>query len=253
MRPLQERLESQYSTLSIDWPGFGDEARPQIDWAPEVYSAFLSFLLTSVVAQPHAIIAAGHAAGYVLRHAASAPPMVTPRLVLVAPTWRGPLPTMTGRGGHFFDWLCRLTDRPSIGPLLYWLNVNSFVVRRMGAGHVYVDPNYLVGDRLHEKLAVVRAEGARFASVRFVAGRLDPFADRDAFLDCARRASAPILVIYGRQTPQRSRAEIEALTALPGISSVRLTQGKLSVHEEFADATVEAIAPFLRKDYAAMN
>src|SRR6516164_7391133 len=26
MRPLQERLAHEYSTLSIDWPGFGDQA-----------------------------------------------------------------------------------------------------------------------------------------------------------------------------------------------------------------------------------
>ena len=84
MRPLQDRLACEYSTFAIDWPGFGDEPRPQIDWAPEVYAAFLSFLLTSVLTRPHAIIAAGHAAGYVLRHAASSP-QVTPRLVLIAP------------------------------------------------------------------------------------------------------------------------------------------------------------------------
>jgi pimeloyl-ACP methyl ester carboxylesterase len=209
MRPLQERLALEYSTFSIDWPGFGDEARPQIDWAPEVYAAFLSFLFTSIVREPHAIIAAGHAAGYVLKHAASAP-QAAPRLVLIAPTWRGPLPTMMGGHRPFFGRLCRLVDRPAIGPLIYWLNVNPLVVRRMGAGHVYADPRYLTGDKLEEKLAVVRAAGARFASVRFVAGRLDPFASREEFLECARRAMAPILVIYGSETPQRSRAEIEA-------------------------------------------
>ena len=105
MRPLQERLAREYSTFSIDWPGFGDEARPQMDWAPEVFTAFLSFLLTSVVREPHAIIAAGHAAGYVLKHAAGAP-QVVPRLVLVAPTWRGPLRTMMGDHRLFFDRLC---------------------------------------------------------------------------------------------------------------------------------------------------
>jgi len=102
---------------------------------------------------------------------------------------------------------------------------------------------------LREKLAVTRADGARFASVRFVAGRLDPLANREAFLECARRVIASILVIYGSETPQRSRAEVEALAALPSIRSVRLPRGKLSVHEEFADATVEAITPFLRETF----
>jgi pimeloyl-ACP methyl ester carboxylesterase len=92
---------------------------------------------------------------------------------------------------------------------------------------------------------VVRAPGARFASVRFVTGRLDPLASRDAFLDLARRASAPILLVYGAETPPKSRAEMEALAAVPGIRTARLPQGKLAVHEEFPDATFGAIAPFL--------
>jgi hypothetical protein len=41
---------------------------------------------------------------------------------------------------------------------------------------------------------------------------------------------------------------MEALAALPGIRTVRLPQGKLSVHEEFPDATMEAIAPFLNDE-----
>ena len=246
MRPLQERLAREYSTFAIDWPGFGDEPRPQMDWRPEVYTTFLSFLLTSMVREPHAIIAAGHAAGYVLKHTAGAP-QVEPRLVLVAPTWRGPLPTMIGERRPFFDRLCHLVDRPVLGPVIYWLNVNPLTVRLMGAGHVYADPAYLAGERLREKLAIVRAGGARFASVRFVAGRLDPLANREEFVECARRALAPILVIYGSDTPQKSRAEVEAIATLPGIRTVRLPRGKLSVHEEFADATVEAITPFLRE------
>jgi pimeloyl-ACP methyl ester carboxylesterase len=165
MRPLQERLAPRYSTFCIDWPGFGDQARPPVDWTPDIYFAFLSFLLTSVVAQPRAIIAAGHAAGYALEHAVSAP-QTTPRLVLIAPTWRGPLPTMVGGHRPFFDRLCHLVDAPGLGPFIYWLNVNPFVVRRMGAGHVFVDRAFLAGERLREKLAVVRAPGARFASVR---------------------------------------------------------------------------------------
>lgn len=250
MRPLQERLAPRYSTLAVDWPGFGDAARPQIDWTPDAYAAFLAFLLSSVTAQPHAIIAAGHAATYVLRHTANASPSM-PRLVLIAPTWRGPLPTMLGGQRPFFDRLCRLVDRPLLGPLIYRLNVNRFAVRYMGAGHVYADPAFLEGRRLREKLDVVRAGGARFASVRFVTGRLDPLASRDAFLDLARRVAAPILLIYGAETPPKSRAEMEALAAVPNIRTVRLPRGKLSVHEEFPDATTEAIAPFLSEQAPA--
>jgi pimeloyl-ACP methyl ester carboxylesterase len=249
MRSLQEPLAREYATFSVDWPGFGDAPRPQIEWAPEIYAEFLSFLLGSVVREPYAIIAAGHAAGYALKHAASTPAPGA-RLVLIAPTWRGPLPTMMGGHRPFFDRLCRLVDQPAIGPLIYRLNVNRFVVRRMGADHVYSDPGYLRGERLAEKLAVVRAPGARFSSVRFVTGRLDPFASREEFLACARRVMTPILVVYGSETPPRSLAEIETLAALPGISSIRLPRGKLSVHEEFAEATIAAIVPFLREPVA---
>jgi len=193
MRPLQERLAPRYSTLAVDWPGFGENARPPLDWGPEAYAAFLAFILSSVMAHPHAIIAAGHAATYVLAHAADASPP-KPRLVLIAPTWRGPLPTMLGGHRPFFDRLCRLVDRPVLGPLVYRLNVNRLAVRYMGAGHVYADPAFLRGERLREKLKVVRAPGARFASVRFVTGRLDPLASREAFSrpGAARGVSDPV-------------------------------------------------------------
>src|SRR5215813_1923118 len=252
MRALQERLAPRYSTLAVDWPGFGEGARPQVDWTPEAYAAFLAFLLTSVIARPHAIIAAGHAATYVLAHAATAPEPAT-RLVLIAPTWRGPLPTMAGGHRPLFERLCRLVDRPGLGPLIYRLNVNPFMVRRMGAGHVYVDPAFLDEERMRQKLNVVRAPGARFASVRFVTGRLDPLASREAFLDLARRAAASILLLYGAETPPRSRAEMEALAAVPGIRTARLPQGKLAVHEEFPDATFVAIAPFLAEQATAAH
>jgi pimeloyl-ACP methyl ester carboxylesterase len=121
------------------------------------------------------------------------------------------------------------------------------VVRYMAAGHVYAEPAFLAGERLREKLAVTRAPGARFASVRFVTGRLDPLASREEFLALARRAAAPILVVYGAETPPRSRAEMAALAGVPGIRSVVLPRGKLAVHEEFPDATAAAIAPFLRE------
>jgi pimeloyl-ACP methyl ester carboxylesterase len=149
--------------------------------------------------------------------------------------------------GHrpFFDRLCRLFDVPVLGPFLYRLNVNRLVIRYMAAGHVYADPAWLDRERLEQKLAVTRAPGARYASVRFVTGALDPLPNRDAFLDRARRTRIPILTVYGEDTPPRSRAEIAALATVPGVTSVSVQRGKLSFYEEFPDAAAAALLPFL--------
>jgi pimeloyl-ACP methyl ester carboxylesterase len=95
MRPLQDRLASNFITVAVDWPGFGEEPRPAIRSQRDAYVAFLRYILTEVVPQPIATVAAGHAASYALAVGAAAPNS-TGRLCLIAPTWRGPLPTMMG-------------------------------------------------------------------------------------------------------------------------------------------------------------
>jgi pimeloyl-ACP methyl ester carboxylesterase len=124
--------------------------------------------------------------------------------------------------------------------------VNRLIVRYITAGHVYADSSWLHGERLREKLAVTRQPGARFSSVRFVTGRLDPLATRTEFLGLAQRSRIPMLMVYGAQTPSRSRVEMEALAFVPCIRTVRLPLGKLSVHEEFPDLVAETVEPFLR-------
>ncbi|MBH5388545.1 alpha/beta fold hydrolase [Bradyrhizobium diversitatis] len=244
MWPLQERLSSHYRTVSVDWPGFGDQPRPAIDWTPDAYSTFLEHVLDTIAPHPRAVIAAGHGATYALAHACSRTGSFA-RLVLLAPTWRGPLPTMMNGRRPFLDRLCKAVDLPVVGPVLYKLNVNRLVVRFMAAGHVYADPAWLTGERLRDKLAVTRAAGARYASIRFVTGKLDPLETREQFLALARRAGIPMLMVYGNQTPPRSRAEMEAIAKVDTIQSSCLPEGKLSLHEEFAAEVADAVAPFL--------
>jgi pimeloyl-ACP methyl ester carboxylesterase len=246
MRALAERLAPAFATVAVDWPGFGDRPRPRADWRPEAYAAFLAHLQGHVIRHYHATIAAGHAAGYVLARAATLPGSMG-RLCLVAPTWRGPLPTVTGKGPATFAAVRRLVDRPGLGPLLYRLNVNRPMVRLMARGHVYADRGWLSGERLAEKLAVTRAPGARHASTRFVTGGLDPAQSRQEFLALAGRVTDPILIVYGAGTPPRSRAEMEALAALPNVEATVLPAGKLAVHEEFPDAVADAIMSFLSR------
>jgi pimeloyl-ACP methyl ester carboxylesterase len=244
MRPLQERLAAEFTTVAIDWPGFGDAPRPAVRWQPDVYRAFLADVLEQVVEHPLATVAAGHAAGYCLA-AARARPGTTGRLCLIAPTWRGPLPTVMGKRYTAFRRIARAGDVPVFGDLLYRLNVNRFMVRMMALGHVYRDPGALPERLLAEKLAVTRAAGARHASIRFVVGELDPMTSREEFCDTARQVTEPILVIYGADTPPKSKAEMAELAALPNVRTALLPAGKLAVHEEFADEVAAPLREFL--------
>jgi pimeloyl-ACP methyl ester carboxylesterase len=244
MRPLQSRLAADFATVAIDWPGFGDEPRPKIAGDPSAYTNFLRHVLAHVALDPLATIAAGHAASYALVAAANIPGS-TGRLCLIAPTWRGPLPTMMGARSQLGKRLVQAGDLPVLGQLLYRLNVNRFMVRLMARGHVYSDPAWLAGERLAQKMKVVASPGARYASIRFVSGLLDPMPDRTAFIAMAQRAGAPILVIYGAATPPKSKAEIEALALLPNVRSVVLPSGKLALHEEFADAVAKQVRSFI--------
>jgi pimeloyl-ACP methyl ester carboxylesterase len=246
MRPLQEKLGSSFCTVAVDWPGFGDLPRPKIAWSPTVYGQFLKYVIGEIV-RPAATIAAGHAAGYVVAQAADIDEPTGP-LCLVSPTWRGPLKTMAGKPLALFRWLAQAVDLPVLGPLLYRLNVNPPIVRMMARGHVYADAGWLSFERLKDKLAVVDAAGARHASVRFVAGELDPFDDRSGILRAASRIKAPTLVIYAAGSPRKSKAEMAALAALSNIVPAEVPQGKLSVHEEFPEVVAPIILDFLRSN-----
>jgi pimeloyl-ACP methyl ester carboxylesterase len=92
VQSLFDRLAPAFRVSTVDWPGFGNRARPRADWSPEILSAFLNWFLSEIVAPPHAVAAAGHAATYALHQAVYQPGKID-RLVLIAPTWRGPLPT----------------------------------------------------------------------------------------------------------------------------------------------------------------
>ncbi|MBV8526065.1 MAG: alpha/beta hydrolase [Acetobacteraceae bacterium] len=244
MQPLMDRLEATAHLFSVDWPGFGEQSRPNIRWSPDALSSFLDHLLRKVVPQARMIVAAGHSAAYALYHAAHHPGRFA-RLALIAPTWRGPLPTMAGGYRPVFARIKRLIELPVLGPLLYRANVNPLMVRMMVAGHVYSQPRALARHQFSNKWRVVNASGARSGSAAFVTGGLDRVTSRPEFLALTHRLDVPILVIYGAETPPKSRSEMEALCQSPGVQSCLLPKGKLAVHEEYPDEVWRVLKSFL--------
>ena len=244
LRPLAEALAHGLELVIPDWPGFGDADGPAVAWSPAHLQAFLRAFVTERLTPPFAVLAAGHAAAYALDLAAAQAGSIT-RIALVAPTWRGPLPTVAGGYRRWQDRVRRTVQAPLLGPVLYRLNVNRPMLRMMLRGHVLAHPENLTTELLSAKAAVTRRRNARFASAAFVTGGLDLVHDRDAFLDLARRAAVPILAAWGPQTPPRSRAEMEALADMDGVRTVLLPAGALGVHEEWAHEVAAAVGPFL--------
>ncbi len=245
MAPLQQRLAPRFRTVAIDWPGFGDLPRPAVDWTPQAYADFLAFVLSVLTPKPHAVIAAGHAAGYALAHGCDHPGAFE-RLVLLAPTWRGPLPTMMKGRRPWFDRSAPHVRRAGARPPA----LSAQRQPRGGALHGG-------GARLRRsRLARPRTPASRSSRSPAPAARATRrcasspvrsirLSSREEFLDRARRIGIAVLTVYGAQTPRGSRAEIEALAAIPGMSSLVLPLGKLSFYEEFPDAAAVAIAAFL--------
>lgn len=246
MRPLAQRLDGRLRCTIRDWPGFGARPRPGIALSPDRMRRFLDTILGDDTGMPLVGIAAGHGATYLVEAARRRPGRFS-HLVLVAPTWRGPLPTMLGDERAS---VCRRVKRaielPVLGDLLYRVSVSRPVMARMMRAHVLGDANNLTPTLLDDKRAVTRQPNARFGTAAFISGGLDPVASRAAFLALFEGSLPPILVLRPSQAPRRSGAEMDALAATGRVTTAALP-GALALHEEHPDAVAAAIRDFVSR------
>jgi len=242
MRGLAERLAPQFQVTALDWPGFGQSPRPPLDYRPALYHQFLEQFVKAVFDLPIAVVAAGHAAGYVM-HLAQQAPQTLSQVVLVAPTWRGPLMTM-GEHRQLYGMLRNLVRTPLVGQALYKLNTTRSFLSLMYRRHVYADPAKVTPELIERKYQITQRPGARFAPAAFVTGALDPVKDRSELLNWFQPLPMPLMVVVGEHSPPKSKAEMEALAELPGVEIQRFS-GSLGLHEEYAAEVAEVILPFL--------
>ncbi len=240
MAELADRLATDHRCLTPDWPGFGAHPRARLPLTPDTLHAFLDALLAAAPG-PYAIgIAAGHAAAYLVA-AARRHPKAFARLVLVAPTWRGPLPTVMGPARQrLFTAIRRAVEAPLLGDALYGLNIRPKVIGRMMRAHVYADAGHVTDALVADKTAITRQRGARFGTAAFVTGGLDPVPTRDAFHGLFSDGLPPIRVLRPSHAPRRSAAEMDALVASARVEG-RPVPGALSPHEEYPTETAAAI------------
>lgn len=215
--------------ISVDWPGFGESERPRLAYDAALLARFLADFRREVCPADCGLIAAGHAASIALlaseRHG-----LVFREWVLVAPTWRGPLPTMAGRRSRAFAAIRSLVEAPLLGPLLYRLNTTRGMLGWMSRRHVDVAGPGLSPEGLTTRQRISRQPGARFASAAFVTGGLDPYDTPKGWITAAQALQSPLTVVIADQSPPRSLAEMQALAAVAD-RSLHLP-GRLGAHEE---------------------
>jgi pimeloyl-ACP methyl ester carboxylesterase len=246
MSSLADCLSSQFQVTTLDFPGFGDSSRSRLDYAPPLYRQFLADFVRDIYSgSPVTIIAAGHAAGYALNLAATVPDCVE-SLVLVAPTWRGPLPTMARGQKPWLKVVRELIRTPILGQFLYQLNTTPSFLAFMYRRHVYADASKLTPDLLQQKRALTQQPGARFGAGAFVTGGLDPYLDRMPVIAHLQSLSIPVLVAIGASSPPKSKAEMLAMAEVTNVTSCNLP-GTLGLHEEYPIELYREILPFLIK------
>lgn len=143
-----------------------------------------------------------------------------------------------------------LVGTPVIGEALYRLNTLRSVIGLMYRRHVYGEVSRVTPAFVAKKQEVARRPGARFASVAFVTGQLDPVSDRAAFLALFNPPPVPILVLCGNAMPPRSKAEMAALAGQSSID-LRWMPGSLGLHEEYAQTIADPIVRFLGRSLDA--
>ena len=215
--------------IRLDWPGFGASDRLRLPYDAELLAKFLADVRSDLCPADCGLIAAGHAAGIALL-AAQRHGLAFRDWVLVAPTWRGPFPTMAGRQSRAFPLLRALLEAPLLGPLLYRLNTTRGVLGWMSRRHVDVAGMGLTAEGVAARQRISRQSGARFASAAFVTGGLDPYTDPKGWLQAARTLRSPLTVVVADQSPPKSLAEMQALAAVA--DRVLHLPGRLGAHEE---------------------
>ncbi|TVQ12423.1 MAG: alpha/beta fold hydrolase, partial [Leptolyngbya sp. DLM2.Bin27] len=188
LQGLAVELAQHYRVITLDWLGFGESARPPGCSRPAIYQAMLNDFGRDVVPEVAGVVACGHSAGYALGLAAQGDVAGLKAIALVAPTWRGPLPTAMGERRRIYSLLRWLVWSPLLGQGLYALNAHPAFLRWMMGRHVYSDAAFITPELMQAKHHTTQAPGARFASAAFVTGGLDPVQRRTDWLDLIESA-----------------------------------------------------------------
>jgi pimeloyl-ACP methyl ester carboxylesterase len=228
-------VTDKYQLITIDWPGFGESDKIDIHYSGTVLQETLKKAIKVIQSKNNrklTIIAAGHSASVVLTLKDKYINTIK-QIVLIAPTWRGPLPSMTGWSPKRLNIINEIVRLPIIGPMLYFINTTKVIIRFMMKRHVWLNKNDLDNDKIRKLQVLSRQKGARYASAAFVTGRLDIDNNNKWWISNTNIVKEMSTLVIPKDSPKRSLSEMEALSE--SIKDVLYIRGRLGCHEEFGE------------------
>ena len=228
-------VTDKYQLITIDWPGFGESDKIDINYSGTVLQETLKKAINVIQSKNNrnlTIIAAGHSASVVLTLKDKYINTIK-QIVLIAPTWRGPLPSMTGWSPKRLNIINEIVRLPIIGPILYFINTTKVIIKFMMKRHVWLNKNDLDNDKIRKLQVLSRQKGARYASAAFVTGRLDIDNNNKWWISNTNIVKEMSTLVIPKDSPKRSLSEMEALSE--SIKDVLYIRGRLGCHEEFGE------------------
>ena len=226
-------VTDKYQTITIDWPGFGESDKIKMYYNGTILQKTLKKAIKVIQKKNNkklTVIAAGHSASVVLTLKDRYIRMIK-QIVLIAPTWRGPLPCMTGWSPKRLNIINEIVRLPIIGQILYFLNTTKVVLHYMVKRHVWLNNSELDNDKIRRLQVLSRKKGARYASAAFVTGGLDIHKNNKWRISNTKRVNKISTIVIPTDAPRKSLSEMEVLSNR--IKNVLYVRGRLGCHEEF--------------------
>ncbi len=228
-------VTDKYQVITLDWPGFGKSDKKDIHYSGTVLQKTLGKAIKVIQSKNNkklTIIAAGHSASVVLTLKDKYIRDIK-QVVLIAPTWKGPLPSMTGWSPKRLNIINKIIRLPIIGPILYFINTTKVIIEFMMKRHVWLNKNNLDKDRILRLQVLARQKGARYASAAFVTGSLDINKNNKWWISNTKKINKISTLVIPKDSPKKSLSEMGILSNK--IKNVIYIRGRLGCHEEFGE------------------
>ncbi|MFO0690350.1 MAG: alpha/beta fold hydrolase [Myxococcota bacterium] len=234
MKPLFERFRGRRPVLALDLPGFGRSERGDRDYTPERLADAVEAVVLAQGRGPVDVVALSLGAEIAARAIARDPTRYA-SLCMISPTG---FSTRNPPTGPIVDGLERVIGRPWIGEPLFRALTSEASIRFFLARNFQDAP-------AEELIAYAgesaRQPGARFAPLRFLAGRLFT---PNAFDRLFAPLAIPALVLFDRDPNVRFDRLPDWLSARPHRTAVRIAPTLGLPHWEQPERCVAALESF---------